>query len=148
MSITEQMQRDVVAAMKARDKERVSALRMIVSELQKAAKEAKDGFGEEQELKVLAAEKKKRRQAADAFRDGGRAESAAKEESEAAVIDTYLPQAMDEGALSALVDEAVASTGANGIRDMGKVMSALMPMVAGRADGKAISDLVRKRLGG
>lgn len=148
MSITEQMQRDVVAAMKARDKERVSALRMIVSELQKAAKEAKDGFGEEQELKVLAAEKKKRRQAADAFRDGGRAESAAKEESEAAVIDNYLPQAMDEGALSDLVDEAVASTGADGIRDMGKVMSALMPRVAGRADGKTLSDLVRKRLGG
>lgn len=148
MSITEQVQRDVVAAMKARDKQRVSALRMIVSELQKAAKEAGDGFGEEQEMKVLAAEKKKRRQAADAFREGGRAESADKEEAEAAIIDTYLPQAMDEGELSALVDEAVASTGAEGIRDMGKVMSALIPGTGGRADGKAVSDMVRKRLGG
>lgn len=146
MSITEQIQADVVAAMKSHDKERVSALRMIVCALQNAAKEAKEDFGEEQELKVLMAEKKKRQQAADAFRDGGRAESAAKEEAEAAVIDTYLPQAMDEGELSALVEEAVASTGAGGIRDMGKVMSALMPMVAGRADGKLVSDMVRKRL--
>ncbi|MHB8792435.1 MAG: GatB/YqeY domain-containing protein [Thermoleophilia bacterium] len=148
MSITEKIQADVVSAMKAHDKERVSALRMIVCELQKAAKEAKEDFGEEQELKVLVAEKKKRQQAADAFREGGRAESAAKEESEAAVIDTYLPQAMDEDELSALVEEAVASTGAGGIRDMGQVMSALMPQVAGRADGRMVSDMVRKRLGG
>jgi uncharacterized protein YqeY len=148
LSITERMQQDVVTAMKARDKERVSALRMIVSELQKAAKEAGEDLGEEQELKVLAAEKKKRQQAADGFREGGRVESAAKEESEAAIIDTYLPQAMDEAELASLVDEAVGSTGAEGIRDMGKVMSALMPMVAGRADGKAVSDMVRKRLAG
>ncbi|MDO8736215.1 MAG: GatB/YqeY domain-containing protein [Thermoleophilia bacterium] len=148
MSITEQMQQDVITAMKARDKERVSALRMIVCELQKAVKETKGDFGEEQELKVLMAEKKKRQQAADGFRDGGRAESAAKEESEAAIIDTYLPQAMDEVELAALVDEAVASTGAEGIREMGKVMSALMSKVAGRADGKMVSDMVRKRLGG
>lgn len=148
MSITEKMQQDVVAAMKARDKERVSALRMIVSALQKAAKESKEEFGEEQELKVLAAEKKKRQQAADGFRDGGRAESAAKEDSEAALIDTYLPQAMSEGELSTMVDEVVASSGAEDIRDMGKVMSALMPKVAGRADGKVLSNMVRKRLGG
>lgn len=148
MSTTEQMQRDVVTALKAHDKVRVSALRMIVSELQKAAKETKDGFGEEQELKVLVAEKKKRQQAADAFREGGRAESAAKEEAEAAIIDTYLPQAMDEVEMVALVDEAISSTGADGIREMGKVMSALMPRVAGRADGKVLSDMVRKRLGG
>lgn len=148
MNITEKIQADVVSAMKAHDKERVSALRMIVCELQKAAKEAKEDFGEEQELKVLVAEKKKRQQAADAFREGGRAESAAKEESEAAVIDTYLPQAMDEDELSALVEEAVASTGAGGIRDMGQVMSALMPQVSGRADGRMVSDMVRKRLGG
>jgi len=148
LSTTEQMQRDVVTALKAHDKVRVSALRMIVSELQKAAKETKDGFGEEQELKVLVAEKKKRQQAADAFREGGRAESAAKEEAEAAIIDTYLPQAMDEVEMVALVDEAISSTGADGIREMGKVMSALMPRVARRADGKVLSDMVRKRLGG
>lgn len=147
MSITEQVQADVVTAMKAHDKERVSALRMIVCALQNAAKEAKEDLGEEQELKVLMAEKKKRQQAADAFRDGGRAESAAKEEAEAAVIDTYLPQAMDESELSAMVDEAVESTGAAGIKDMGKVMSALMPRVAGRADGKVLSNMVRTRLG-
>jgi len=148
LSITEQMQQDVVTAMKAHDKERVSALRMIVSELQKAAKEAKDGFGEDQELKVLAAEKKKRQQAADGFRNGGREESAAKEESEAAIIDEYLPAAMDESELAALVDQAVSTSGAESIRDMGKVMSALMPQVAGRADGKLVSEMVRKRLNG
>ncbi|MBI5870687.1 MAG: GatB/YqeY domain-containing protein [Actinobacteria bacterium] len=147
MSITEKVQADVVTAMKAHEKEQVSALRMIVCALQNAAKEAKEDFGEEQELKVLMAEKKKRQQAADAFRDGGRAESAAKEEAEAAVIDTYLPQAMDESELSALVDEAVESTGAAGIKDMGRVMSVLMPQVAGRADGKVLSDMVRTRLG-
>ena len=148
MSITEQMHLDMIAAMKARDREHAAALRMILSELQKAAKEARGDFGEEQELRVLATEKKKRLQAAEAFRGGGRDESAAREETEAAIIASYLPQAMGEAELAALVDEAVTAVGATSVKDMGKVMSELMPRVAGRADGKALSEMVKNRLAG
>lgn len=146
MSITEQMKQDVVVALKAHDKERVSALRMILSQLQLGAKETADDFGEEQEFKVLATEKKKRLQAAEGFRAGGREESAVKEEAEAAIIDTYLPQAMSDDDLAKLVDEAIEATGALDIKDMGKVMSRLMPMVAGRADGTVASAMVKERL--
>lgn len=146
MSITEQVKKDVVVALKAHDKERVSALRMILSQLQMGAKEAVEGFGEEQELKVLATEKKKRLQAAEGFRAGGREESAVKEEAEAGIIDTYLPQAMSDEDLAKLVDDAIEATGALGIKDMGKVMSRLMPLVAGRADGNVASAMVKERL--
>lgn len=148
MSITAQVQKDMVTAMKSQDKQRLSALRMILSQLQLGEKESGGEFGEEQELKVLATEKKRRLQAADAFRDGGREDRAAAEEAEAAIIDGYLPQAMGEDELAALVDEAIAATGAAGIRDMGKVMSALMPRVGGRSDGKVVSSMVKSRLGG
>ncbi len=146
MSITEQVKKDVVVALKAHDKERVSALRMILSQLQMGAKEAVEGFGEEQEIKVLATEKKKRLQAAEGFRAGGREESAVKEEAEAGIIDTYLPQAMSDEDLAKLVDDAIEATGALGIKDMGKVMSRLMPLVAGRADGNVASAMVKERL--
>jgi len=146
VSITEQVKKDVVVAMKAHDKERVSALRMILSQLQMGAKEAAEDFGEEQEFKVLATEKKKRLQAAVGFRAGGREESAAKEEAEAGIIDTYLPQAMSDDDLAKLVDDAIEATGALDIKDMGKVMSQLMPLAAGRADGNVASAMVKKRL--
>ena len=146
MSITEQMKKDVVVALKAHDKERVSALRMILSQLQMGAKEAADGFGEEQEFKVLATEKKKRLQAAEGFRAGGREESAAREEAEAEIIDTYLPRAMSDDDLAKLVDEAIEATGALDIKDMGKAMARLMPLVAGRADGNVASAMVKERL--
>jgi hypothetical protein len=146
LSITETVQKDVVAAMKAGDKERLSALRMILSQLQMGAKEAGDGFGEEQERAVLKTEKKRRLQSAEAFRDGGADDRAAKEEAEAALIDTYLPQDMSEAELAALIDEAIAATGAAGPQEMGKVMSQVMPRTAGRADGKVVSNMVRSRL--
>jgi len=136
----------MVQAMKARNKERASVLRMLLSRLQLAEKEAKGEFGEEQELNVLAAEKKKRLQAAAAFHDVSRDDRAAMEEAEAAIIDGYLPEALGEDELARLVDEAVAETGASSPRDMGKVMSALMPRVGGRADGKVLSEMVRKKL--
>ncbi|MHB8160048.1 MAG: GatB/YqeY domain-containing protein [Thermoleophilia bacterium] len=146
MSITEQMKKDVVVALKAHDKERVSALRMILSQLQMGAKEAAAGFGEEQELKILATEKKKRLQAAEGFRAGGREEGAAREEAEAGMIDTYLPRAMSDDDLAKLVDDVVEATGALDIKDMGKVMSRLMPLLAGRADGNVASAMVKERL--
>ncbi|MFA6001643.1 MAG: GatB/YqeY domain-containing protein [Thermoleophilia bacterium] len=147
MSITEKVQKDMIAAMKARDKERVSALRMILSQLQMGEKEARGEFGEAEEFKVLATEKKRRLQAAEAFRDGGRAESALKEEAEAEIIDTYLPRAMTDDELTTLVDDAIAAVGAQGPRDTGKVMSHVMAKAAGKADGRTVSAIVKNRLG-
>lgn len=148
MSITTDVQRDMVAAMKSGDKPRLSALRMILSQLQMGLKNARDEFSEAEEIAVLMTEKKKRLQAAEAFRDGGRAERATGEEDEAALIDTYLPPALSEAELGSIVDAAIAAAGATGVRDMGKVMAQVMPQVAGRADGKAISAMVQSRLAG
>lgn len=148
MSITTDVQRDMVAAMKSGDKPRLSALRMILSQLQMGLKNARDEFSEAEEIAVLMIEKKKRLQAAKAFRDGGRAERATGEEDEAALIDTYLPPALSEAELGSIVDAAIAAAGATGVRDMGKVMAQVMPQVAGRADGKAISAMVQSRLAG
>lgn len=148
MSITEEIQRDVIIAMKAKDKERLTALRMLLSGLKLGAKEAPGEFGEEQELAVLATEKKRRQQAAEAFRAGGREDRAQQEEAEITIIDSYLPQAMSEAELAAIIEEVVGQTGASGPRDMGKVMGQLMPRVAGRADGKLLSEMVKRRLAG
>lgn len=145
--ITEKVQNDMVAAMKARDRERAGALRMLVSELKLGAKEAGGELSEEQETAVLKKEKKRRLQAAAAFRGGGREDSAAKEEAEAALIDTYLPQAMGADELAALIDAAIAETGASGPKDMGRVMSVVMVRAGGRADGKQVSGLVKEKLG-
>lgn len=148
MSITERIKADVKAAMKEGDKEKLQVLRMILSQLQLGEKEAGGDFGEAGEIKVLAAEKKRRLQAADGFRQGGREESAAREEREAELIETYLPRGLDEADLAELVEAAIADCGASGMGDMGKVMSTVMPRVAGRADGKVVSEIVRQRLSG
>lgn len=146
MSLTDRVQKDMVQAMKAGDRERVSALRMILSPLQLGGKEAKGPFGEEQERAVLAAEKKRRLQAADVYRQGGREDRALKEEAEAAIIDDYLPQAMSGEELAAMIDEAVAALKPEGMKDMGRVMAAVMGRADGRADGRQLSEMVRQRL--
>lgn len=148
MSITGQVKKDMIAAMKAGEKERLSALRMILSQLQLGEKEAGGEFGEADELKVLTAEKKRRQQAAEAFREGGRVESAEKEEAEAAIIDGYLPRGLSGEELERIVDEEIEAAGAVDASEMGRVMSAVMPRIAGRADGKAVSAIVRKKLSG
>ncbi len=142
MSVLEQVQGDVRTAMKARDRERASALRMVVDVLQQDAK-----LGKGDEVAVLQRERKKRIEAAEAYEGAGRAEQAAAERFEAELIEGYLPQQLSEEELAGLVDAAVAETGAEGRRQMGEVMSALMPKVAGRADGKRVSAAVRERLG-
>ncbi len=144
--ITEKVQNDMVAAMKARDRERLAALRMLVSELRMGAKEAGGPFTEQQETAVLRKEKKRRLQAAEAFRAGGREDRALKEEAEAGLIETYLPREMGEEELRALVDAAITETGAAGPKDTGRVMSAVMARAGGRADGKTVSGMVRERL--
>lgn len=148
MSITEKVQSDITTAMKAGDRRRATALRMVLSQLQMGKKEADGDFGEQQELAVLATEKKRRLQAAEAFRDGGREDSARSEEEEAEMIGAYMPEALGEEELDAIIAEAISSTGAAGIRDMGRVMSEVMPKTGGRADGKMVSARVKQALSG
>ena len=142
MSVLEQVQADVRTAMKAGDRERAGALRLIVDSLQKDAK-----LGDGDEVAVLQRERKKRVEAADAYAEAGREEQAGAERFEAELIEAYLPQQLSEEELGALVDAALSETGASEQKQMGQVMSALMPKVAGRADGKRVSAAVRERLG-
>lgn len=142
MSILEQVQGDVRTAMKAGEKERAAALRMVVDSLQQDAK-----LGKGDEVAVLQRERKKRLEAAEAFAGGGRPEQADTERFEAGLIEAYLPQQLSDQELSELVEAAVAETGASEQRQMGQVMSVLMPKVGGRADGKRVSAAVREKLG-
>ncbi len=141
MSILEQVQSDTREAMKAGERERVSALRLVADALQKDAKE-----GGDDEVAVLRRERKRRLEAAQAYREGGNADRAAGEEAEARAIEAYLPAELSDEELRALADEAIAESGAEGPADMGKAMGAVMPKVAGRADGKRVSAIVRERL--
>ena len=142
MSILEQIQADTTTALKAGDRSRAQALRLISSELQKAEK---DGGGVD-EIAVLQRERKRRVEAADAFRDAGRQDLADSEESEAGIIEQYQPDQLSDDELEALVADALAQTGATAPQDMGKVMAALMPKIAGRADGKRVSGAVKGKL--
>jgi uncharacterized protein len=141
MTIAERVKDDMVGAMKAGEKERVGALRLLLSELQKAAKE-----GSDDELAVLRRERKRRVEAEQAFRDGGRVQLADSEAAEAQIISTYLPAELDDSQLAEIVANAVAQTGAQSPKDLGRVMSVVMAEVAGRADGKRVSEQVRAAL--
>ncbi|MEK6250560.1 MAG: GatB/YqeY domain-containing protein [Actinomycetota bacterium] len=142
MTILEKVQEDVRAAMKAGERERAAALRMVVDALQQDAK-----LGDGDEVAVLQRERKKRLEAADAYRDGDRGEQADTEQSEAKLIEAYLPEQLSDEELGELVSAAIAEIGATEQSQMGQVMSALMPKVGGRADGKRVSQVVRERLG-
>jgi hypothetical protein len=143
VSVLDDIQSDTRAAMKAGEKEIVGTLRMLASELQMAAKE-----GDGDPVAVLQRERKRRLEAAEAYRDAGREELAAAEQREAAIVERYLPAQLSDGELLALVGDAVAELGAAGPSDMGKVMSVVMPKVAGRADGKRVSQVVKEKLTG
>jgi uncharacterized protein len=143
MTVLEQVRTDMTSAMKAGEKDLVGALRLVLSELQKAAKE-----GGDDELAVLRRERKRRLEAAEQFRDGGRPELAAQEESEAELIEGYLPAEISDQELGAIVDEAIAETGASEPKDMGRAMKAAIAKVQGRADGKRVSAQVRAALAG
>jgi hypothetical protein len=142
MSVLEQVQADVRTAMKAGERERAAALRMVVDSLQQDAK-----LGKGDEVAVLQRERKKRLEAAAAYRDAGRSEQAEAEGFEAELIEGYLPEQLSDEELAELVATAVEETGASEQRQMGEVMSALMPKVGGRADGKRVSAAVREQLG-
>jgi uncharacterized protein YqeY len=141
VTVADQLKTDLTTAMKAGEKERVGALRLILSELQK---DAKEGNGDE--LAVLRRERKRRLDAAAQFRDGGRAELAAQEEGEAELIAGYLPAELSDDDLDGIVAGAIAETGATSPKDMGQVMKAAMARVAGRADGKRVSARVQGAL--
>jgi uncharacterized protein YqeY len=143
MTLADRVKDDLTSAMKAGEKDRVGALRLVLSELQKAAKE-----GGDDEQAVLRRERKRRQESAAAFRDGGRPELADAEEAEARLISAYLPAEMSDDEVRAIVAEAVAETGASSPRDMGRVMKAAMPRVGGRADGKRVSALAQEALRG
>jgi uncharacterized protein len=142
MTLADTVKQDLAAAMKAREKNRVAALRLVLSELQKTAKE---GGGDEQA--VLRRERKRRLEAASAFREAGRGELADAEEAEARLIEGYLPTQLGDDELRAIAVAAVAETAASSPKDMGIVMKAAMAKVGGRADGKRVSALVREALG-
>ena len=129
------------SALKAGEKQRVHALRLIANELQKAAKD--DGADD---VQVLQRERKRRLEAADAYREGGRADRAEAEEQEADIIASYMPEQLSDQDLSAIVGDAVAESGASSPQEMGKVMGLVMPKVKGRADGKRVSAAVREKL--
>ena len=141
MAVLEQVQADATAALKAGDRERAGALRLVVSELQKAVK---DGGGDE--VEVLQRERKRRLESAQAYRDAERADLAEGEEREAALIQGYLPEQLSDEELHAIVGDVVAQTGASSPKEMGKVMSMVMPQVKGRADGRRVSAAVQEKL--
>jgi uncharacterized protein YqeY len=141
VTIAEQIKTDVGTAMKAGEKDRVGALRLVLSELQKAAK---DGGADEQS--ILRRERKRRRDAEEQFRAAGRDELAVKEAYEAGVIETYLPTELSDDELDALVSEAIAATGASSPRDMGKAIGHVKAAAGGRADGARVAAKVKGRL--
>ena len=141
LAIADQIKRDVTTAMKAGDRDRVGALRLVLSELQKAAKE-----GDADEQAILRRERKRRRESETAYRDAGRAELAEVEAYEAGVIEAYLPAELNDDELDALVARAIEETGAEGPRDMGKAIKHVMTAAGGRADGKRVSTKVKEAL--
>jgi uncharacterized protein YqeY len=149
-SILARIQQDMTAAMKAREADTLSTLRMLKSALMEAkTKKARDEtLGPDEEIEVLQRYVKKRREAIEEFHKAGRADVVAKEQAEIVVTQRYLPQAIGEDELRAIVVAAVASTGATGPKEMGKVIGVVMPQVKGRAEGAQVSKLVKEALGG
>jgi uncharacterized protein YqeY len=146
MSMVTRLEEEVKDAMRARDNDRRDALRLILSSLKSAEKDLQRALSDEEELQVLQRERKKRTEAAEAFRGGGREQQALNEEAELAVLEEFMPEPISEDELEQIVDDAIAENKATSMRDMGRVMADVMPQIAGRADGSAVSQLVREKL--
>jgi len=146
MSLIVRIEDELKAAMRAREKERTDTLRMTLASLRSAEKELQRPLKEDEELQVLQRERKRRTEAAEAFREGDRPDQADKEERELAVIEEFMPEPLSEEDLEEIVDDVIAEVGATSMRDIGRVMADVMPQVAGRADGSAVSQLVREKL--
>ena len=146
MSLIAEIEEDLAEAMRERDAERRDALRLILSSLRGAAKDLQRELSEDEELQVLQRERKKRLEAAEAFRAAGREAQAEKEEDELDILEDYMPEPLSEDEVEEIVDNVIAEVGATNVRDLGRVMADVMPQVAGRADGSAVSQLVREKL--
>jgi uncharacterized protein len=146
MSLIVRIEDDLKKAMRARDEERTGTLRLTLAALRSAEKELQRPLKDDEELQVLQRERKRRNEAAEAFRAAGRAEPVAREERELAVLEEFMPAPIAEDELERIVDDAIAETGATSLRDLGRVMADVMPQVAGRADGSTVSQLVREKL--
>ena len=146
MSRIQEIESEIKEAMRARDAERRDALRLIVNALKTSQKELQRPLSEEEELQVLQRERKRRIEAAEAFRSGGRDEQADSEERELAILEEFMPAPLAEEELERIVDDAIAENGATSMRDMGRVMKDVMPQIAGRADGAAVSQMLREKL--
>jgi uncharacterized protein YqeY len=146
VTLIQELEDDVKDAMRAGDAARRDALRLIIASLKSAEKDLLRPLSEEEELQVLQRERKKRIEAAEAFRGGGREEQAAKEDAELAVLEEFMPEPLGEEELERIVDDAIAENGATSMRDMGRVMKDVMPQIAGRADGAAVSQMLREKL--
>jgi uncharacterized protein YqeY len=146
MSLIARIEEELAAARRERDAERRDALSLILSQLRSAEKELQRPLHDEEELQVLQRERKKRVEAAEAFRAGRREEQAESEERELEVLEEFMPEPLSEEEIETIIDDAIAECGATSIRDLGRVMADVMPQVAGRADGSAVSQLVREKL--
>jgi len=146
VSLIAEIKEQLQDAMREKDTGRRDALRLILSSLQGAEKELRRPLTEDEELQVLQRERKKRLEAAEAFRAGGRDEQADGEEAELDVLEEFMPEPLSEDELEEIVDDVIAEVGATSMRDIGRVMADVMPQVAGRADGSAVSQLVREKL--
>jgi uncharacterized protein len=146
VSLIARIEGQLTEAMRARDRPRADALRLTLAALRAGEKELQRELNESEELQVLQRERKRRTEAAEAFRSAGREEQAAKEESELAVIEEFMPAPIDEEELERIIDDAIAETGATSLGDLGRVMADVMPQVSGRADGSTVSRLVREKL--
>ena len=146
MSLIAQIEDELKAAMRARDQERTDTLRMTLSSLRAAEKDLQRPLKDDEELQVLQRERKRRVEAAEAFRSGGREEQAEDEEYELEVLEEFMPEPMSEEDIERIIDDAIAETGATSLGDLGRVMADVMPQVAGRADGSTVSQLVREKL--
>ena len=142
----EEIDDELKDAMRARDAERRDTLRLILNALKNSEKELQRPLSEEEELQVLQRERKRRVEAAEAFRKGGREEQAEDEEYELEVLEEFMPEPLSEEELERIVDDAIAEVGATSMRDLGRVMADVMPQIAGRADGSAVGQIVREKL--
>jgi uncharacterized protein len=146
VSLIVQLEEELRTAMRERDAARRDALRLILSSLRSAEKDLQRPLSDDEELQVLQRERKRRIEAAEAFRSGGREEQAQAEDAELAILEEFMPEPLSEEELERIVDDAIAECGATSMRDLGRVMADVMPQVAGRADGSAVSQLVREKL--
>ena len=146
MSRIETIEGELREAMKARDAERRDALRLILNSLKSSEKDLQRPLSDEEELQVLQRERKRRVEAAEAFRSGGSEERAEAEERELAILEEFMPEPLTEDEIEDIVDDAIAEVGATSMADLGRVMADVMPQIAGRADGSQVSQIVREKL--